>query len=118
MCLIERVKMRNEVISAVMGHDVEFIKYTMNDMLYQNVPGCRSSINVYELAHMCKEWALRKCYELHSHIAYENDEYSFCEARGLDVNDREVFIDDDEPEAIFKATEWVYDSVNRKPNVL
>jgi len=75
---------------------------TINEV-YSN----HKTINIYELAHKCKEWALTKCYELHTHIAFENNEYSFCELKGLDTKDRKVFYDDTEPEAIFQACEYI-----------
>ena len=58
--------------------------------------------NIYELAHKCKEWAWRKGYLLSSSCR-NGDNYAFCK-----VYQREIaFRCETEPEAVFKACEWI-----------
>lgn len=69
-------------------------------------------INIYELAHKCKEWAFSKNYiissELHSHSArvaiYDDD--------GLVLvnNNNDCIIESTEPEAIFQACQYILDN--------
>jgi len=65
--------------------------------------GGHKSINIYELAHKCKEWAYKNGYELMSSIAYCCiDHKSFAESV--------FFTEDTEPETIFKACQWILDN--------
>ena len=68
-----------------------------------------AEINIYELAHMCKEWAKLKYF-------IDIDSHSGCARWGAEAvshNGRpsvfyeQVFIGRTEPEAIFKACEWI-----------
>ena len=66
--------------------------------------GC--GINIYELAHKCKELALSKLYTLTSgnnHLI----SMSCSIRRTLTDDDWTDFYSDTEPEAIFKACEWI-----------
>ena len=58
------------------------------------------SWNIYELAHMCKNWALTKNKCLSS-TPYHKELY-VCTILG-----DEMFQADSEPEAIFKACKWI-----------
>lgn len=80
------------------------------------------NINIYELAHKCKEWALSKSnLELISAITEEG---AYCKIDNIipstieyDINQMDtayrtifnsiIFDADTEPEAIFKACEWI-----------
>ena len=74
--------------------------------------GCRASINIYELAHKCKEWA--KAYTLVSAYYFENGEEGAwcCLHKNLCSTDGETFHADNEPEAIFKACQWILENKN------
>jgi len=70
-----------------------------------------TTVNIHELAHKCKEWAYKKSiYHISSHLhgggnysdvyqEYSEDTYFSC-------------IADTEPEAIFKACQWIYEKIN------
>lgn len=60
-------------------------------------------INIYELAHKCKEWANNKEFHLWS-MQNECQLETFKSSHNLDI---EHFMADTEPEAIFKACEWI-----------
>ena len=66
-------------------------------------------INVYELANKCKEWA-------YSTYGIMIQSYPYCgkgradAIKGLKVD--EVFKEKTEPEAIFKAAQWVLDNTS------
>jgi hypothetical protein len=65
-------------------------------------------INIYELAHKCKEWAMDKYGCTIGSSIYK--EYSKCWAIAFD----ESFVAPTEPEAIFQACQWIYN--NRRNN--
>ena len=62
-------------------------------------------INIYELAHKCKEWVYKpSCYTLESY----KDMYELNWKCNVVTNLEEtLFTADTEPEAIFKACEWI-----------
>ena len=73
-------------------------------------------INIYELAHKCKEWALNQGYVLESLINRSciigsNYEYfaSVKIHKETDSSVQENIDVDTEPEAIFKACQWILD---------
>ena len=65
-------------------------------------------INIYELAHKCKEWALKHGYLLESGLAV-CFEKGFCEIYTTRKPYQKIneVLHNTEPEAIFKACEWV-----------
>ena len=75
-------------------------------------------INVYELSNLCKIWAFVNGYELLSGtISEDNGDMIFeCSIydKNADTSDTYFiteFEDQNEPEAIFKAAQWVLDNV-------
>ena len=73
-------------------------------------------INIYELAHKCKEWARDNEFFLRSFYDYEG---AFCYisapvwANKIDII-KTGFCSDTEPEAIFRASEWILEQVEEK----
>lgn len=70
-----------------------------------------NKINIHELAHKCKEWALKK-HQLAISSGSEGFQSSWFEAKVYETRDYKLFqIRSEsgltEPEAIFKACEWV-----------
>ena len=65
--------------------------------------------NIHELAHKCKEWAWKQGYIINSHYAQGD-----CYARANNMVD--FSIDGkgkSEPEAIFKACQWILENKDR-----
>ena len=71
--------------------------------------GCEANINIHELAHKCKEWVSSKEYKMDSGTNCLIG-YSASTCRSMTDDEWTVFQADTEPEAIFKATQWVYDN--------
>ena len=72
------------------------------------------TINIYELAHKCKEWAFNNGYELRNgrDIDVKEELCYFCEykqERQLDYANSDYFLAETEPESIFKACQWILD---------
>lgn len=69
------------------------------------------NINIYQLAHKCKEWALSKGYILMSSPRTSSSfaTCEFCKNGKCDYEDDlwNDFRADTEPEAIFKACQWI-----------
>lgn len=70
-----------------------------------------NSINIYELAYKCKEWAIHKSYHLHSSLRHHK-------LRGLSKlvigDDIEYFEAETEPESIFLACQWILENKDNK----
>ena len=82
------------------------------------IPRLGMEINTYELAHMCKEWAIRKEYQILSGFA-DRPAYrkanEKCYARLMWKNKQHedsdmYFITETEPEATFLACEWILEN--------
>lgn len=76
-------------------------------------------INIYELAHKCKEWAFLQGYELRSgrDIDVKEDLCYFCEykqERQIDYYNRDYFLAKTEVEAIIKSCEWILENKETK----
>lgn len=67
-------------------------------------------INIYELAHKCKEWAFGSGYLFSSGIKWQDKVY--CDVFSPFKFDKCVasFSAMEEPEAIFKACQWILDN--------
>ena len=68
-------------------------------------------MSYFELAHKCKEWAFSKGYELFSRVM-SNDHQPFgnCVVYRVEADPEEslhIANENTEPEAIFKACEWI-----------
>ena len=67
-------------------------------------------INIYELAHKCKEWTSINSYALESsvHMQPKRSSVAGCQIHWrYETEDLPYFEADTEPEAIFKACEWI-----------
>ena len=71
-----------------------------------------SFINIYELAHKCKEWALEKGHIL---LSWEANPVSGveCYCKSNNIN-RYPFKADTEPGAIFKACQYILDNKGKQ----
>ena len=86
------------------GSNSNFKQNTLLFKLYGSGELCH--INIYELAHKCKEWALSKNYILQSSIEID---CGYCEISYIVLNQVEkvLITAESEPEAVFKACEWI-----------
>lgn len=95
-----------ELVSKVLNVHVTMIdKILGSDIGFEinNISGSTHLINIYELAHKCKEWAYKQEYILESY--FYNSKARCDISKSYAVN--EMFIADTEPAAIFKACEWL-----------
>jgi hypothetical protein len=110
-----------ELLSKIITVDCYEIGISRNMLKYQLVEGCRTEINIYELIHKCKEWAISKDYSLLSGFDKEtnmptcfiNLGYGITECN-MDVWWDEEFTASTEEEAIIMACEYILKMIDKK----
>jgi len=114
----------NELLSAVLDVDSDWFidDITIRDSLviidYGQYDGNfdKDVFNIYELAHKCKEWANGNGADITS--TNRQGIYSNKALALVDVDwrpdEREIVEATTEPEAIFKACEWILQQTNQK----
>lgn len=105
-----------ELLSAVLGQEVEINckdldgkalqLYSSGKIWWMNKEWV-SSMNIHELAHKCKEWAMKQGIVLE--IMLKN----YCQIK-IWYTEITIVEADTEPEAIFKAAQWILDNVKDK----
>ena len=91
------------------GKDLKYyekclLKSCCDDRLSKHKDSIRKSINIYELAFKCKNWAYSKCNEI---ISYTEGCEIYQTQLGETIKD---FYAETEHEAIFKACQWILDN--------
>lgn len=133
--MINNIEISKELLSEVLGYTDEdyVIVATEKDIFldknylhyeYQD-PYCtpetyitiKDKINIYELAHKCKEYALNKGYYLRAEqgVNYK-DNLQWAAFLNTDMDDGADYVDywnNTEPEAIFKACEWILKEIKK-----
>ena len=107
------MKISKELVSEVFKLNI-CEAYIENNKLYfdMGLPLIQS-INIYELVHMCKEWAFDKGYPFN--VLYRHDYWDRCELKyDVDLyNHRKSFCSDTEIEAIFLACEYILNNIKQ-----
>ena len=99
-----------ELLSEVLGvyvrdgwyFDCELLLYTHDKILGLD-ENYHSQINIYELAHKCKEWAHSRNFMIQSYLYNTKARADLLSSCDVD----EKFQADTEPEAVFRACEWI-----------
>ena len=106
-----------ELMSEVLGKPIGRIEYEEDvRYFYAGTDTFCGQINIYEFAHMCKEWAFKQGYDLVCKRKYTltRSTYYECNVEKL-LNyifyfEAEFSSEQSEQEAIFKACEWIKDN--------
>lgn len=113
-----------ELLSEVLGYEVLRYDGIHHDYIEDGVEYTLYPLNIYELAHKCKEWALKqgdRGYIIHSNISHTfgRARVEWYEKNHYDQHNqyRELTFysewfeaeNNNEPEAIKKACEWILD---------
>jgi hypothetical protein len=101
---IREFDIKGSVLEIIVLRDCNFAPYNHPPRIQKDC-GIIKDINIYELAHKCKEWAMARGYFI----------YSSCDGDTIlindDGNDITKFADqpqaDTEPESVTKACEWL-----------
>ena len=62
-----------ELLSEVLEVNICYFAIRQNEVIY-TYDDCDDTINIYELAHKCKEWALSKGYQFKVYIQTNGEE--------------------------------------------
>ena len=118
-----------ELLSEILGFEVSGFCLALNETFIEVYDDSRDErISIYELAFECKKWAFLKWYDIETSINSlgldENGNpiyvgYAFLSS----MKDKEHIIDrnkyikefeaNSEPEAVFKACEWILENQNK-----
>ena len=107
-----------ELLSVVLGIPLAHIRYNDTTNLYKIFKEdlfnwsdgsygrwSNLEVNIYELAHKCKEWALKHHYKV---ISKPDNVPGLWEAYvNLSLTSKHGEVAESEPEAIFKACQWI-----------
>ena len=74
-------------------------------LYFTSFDGMSTRINIYELAHRCKEWAKLNGYWIDSNLGFVSIGQNGQQQRLRAFNGRDLKID--EPNLIFKACQWI-----------
>lgn len=101
----------SEVLELTSGNVfIKEIETRNNDIEYLCNVGGWHLLNIYELAHECKKWALSNNFYIYSTVCIAGEGSSYI-TKDEDINKRlSTFLEDTEPEAIFKACEWIMEN--------
>ena len=99
-----------ELLSEVLGINIKRVinLSSANKVHYDGERGM-DTINIYELAHKCKEWAKVQQYPIGSLVGSQCNIASFPESIS-----GACFYADTEPEAVYKACQWILDNKDLK----
>lgn len=103
-----------ELLSKALGTTASTLRYTIYPNKENEPSEYTFPINIYELAHKCKEWAWKnKILLIVSPQGNTFNQPPFYKVRVLS-NGKEVMVFTDlqltEPEAIFKSCQWILDN--------
>ena len=106
-----------KLLSEVLGYDVQKYAVRKNNIIpfqrnkvFKDALNVRNPINIHELAHMCKEWAYSREYLIDSRVTQSGACRLFTSPISEKKDVERVFTAKTEPEAIFKACEWILDN--------
>lgn len=99
------------VLKEVKGIEFERFQQNENYIGIEVIEGkyChRTNYNIHLVAHICKEWAYKNGYELHSYSTYDKiRDIGYCSLKSLYTNTEFTDNSDTEPKAVFKACQWI-----------
>ena len=89
--------------------------------LFNTAYGCKVSINIYELAHKCKEWATENKYTILTEDMHPNGYFAYVLSNKESIENygylkaiKDIPHNKTEPEAIFKATSYIMEQLKQK----
>ena len=97
-----------ELMSEVLNLNITYIERCNNSIVYKiSVYDREEEVNIYELAHKCKEWVLKQGYRIIIDCSKDIE-------LGIRIlkNGRDIYSNENksEQQAIFKACQWILDN--------
>ena len=115
------MEISKELLSEVLGYEALPTQVSTKELQYIDKRRKHGAfhpcyINIHELAHKCKEWALSKEYKL---LSMSKECFLYDTKELYDVSEQlnqwsEWFDAETEVEAIFKACQWIYEQQKEK----
>ena len=106
-----------DLLTEVLNIDCYEVGVSRNTLTYQLVKGCKSEINIYELAHKCKEWAMSKGFIVLTYgEAYYNVDVHYHSNKSKFGNLAFSETAKEEPEAMFKGCQFILNQIKDKKN--
>jgi hypothetical protein len=103
-----------ELLSEVLNKPVTLLRVVEDgtDYLASIVYTEHGKMNIYELAHKCKEWAVRQGYYLTSKQAISHITNELCYKVSIEPTEYHTYtlVGDTEPGAIFNACQWILEN--------
>ena len=108
-----------ELLNEVLGYKASYIQIVGTKLCFSCHIKGGSNINIYELAHKCKEWAFSYKFDFEIIRIKNVKNYGkiFVRVHTIHTNQcngKEFYPFDREPEAIFKACQWILDNKENK----
>ena len=119
---MNRIEINEDLLSEVLELKRIDKIYIEDNILY--FCELNKGINIYELAHKCKEWAMKKGFQIISGLSDEpayrsSDEKAYAKINYYsedEIGNREYkdmyFMANSEVEAVIKASEWILKELN------
>ena len=105
-----------ELLSEVLGKTVSNPRFATSDIMLRYSYGQGfQEINIYELAHKCKEWALHKYYTVKSYYDHCGFAFVYLSSGVIDMRRYNIprFKSNTEPEAILKSCQWILENKDK-----
>ena len=103
-----------ELLSEVLGEDYEILKINKHFVQIRHLEAYTyTEWCEYKVAHICKEWALGKNHIISSKTRKNYDFNGACRISKIASKGSHGFIAYTEPEAIFKACQWVLENKDK-----
>ena len=106
-----------ELLGKILNFNVSSSEVIGNEILVIFEDGDRELYNIYGVANKCKIWSAERGYYIMSSLGkypeglrwYSTFRYVETFKDGFTLDLEEWFNSENEPEAIFKATQWIYE---------
>ncbi len=107
-----------ELLSGVLKTNAEWVEIKGNEIFYNTDSNKHScfKINIYEFMFLCKEWALQYKYRI---LTEPYNDYGYTDwmievTKYGSSNPQRFDLCKSEPEAVFKACEWILKQIDKK----
>lgn len=118
------IKISDELLSEVLKQESlnievagKYIKYVQYENSHEGMLPCDYRINIYELAHKCKEWVKEQKYKIITENRDYGTEYIIINKNDTIFGEYEILHSDyakTEQQAIFNVCQWILDNKGTK----
>ena len=103
-----------ELLGEVLNKNISSYEFDVyGNIDYKILNDYGSCINIYELAHKCKEWAANIGFNISSTSGYRGDNTPYAYAISSDGEEFPFIEADTEVESVFKVCEWILNNKDK-----